>query len=452
MIISYILIIILLFHIVVFRKLIFNWNLFSAFFITTFVFSIVGILAFSFAKEYADQVFRSFKLELISDRLVFKTQIIAVTGFLLVLYGYIFGINLFFKKVKCINHFRITGSIKNNLSRTNFFFMIIVIALFLIFYLFLKRNALITGISDGLLGRQPIELIKARRSITSNYFHVIVTYNLLPFLTIVSLYLTLNRRNLFNKLLFICLFLSSFALILLLFQKRPLIIFLGTTILAFFVFKRNLYPSKKIVLSGAEKRQKRRKVFLYIGSLFSLLLLLYYSATTYEFNNLFEAIWKLSEVALTRVFGRLSMPAFLYVHYFSLPNHDHYYFTNIGLLSQIFDLNFFPDTKILYEYYSIKKNNGSLAVNSIMDFYGAFGYYGLILGNLFLGFILSCLDTFLNKLEKNNINIIFTILTFVFAYYLSQASLARSLMGYGFVFFVFTWLFLQKGFKIKLRL
>jgi len=446
MTITYILIVVLLLHIFLFKKLIFKWNVFGVFFIATILFSTIGVLIFPFLKPYFSETFRTFKLELISDHDIIKTQLIAVSGLLLVLYSYVFGIFVLYGRIKCIDHLRFEGKIKNNLSKTNLSFITIIIFLFLIIYLFLKRDILIAGIFDGLLGRQPDALLKSRRGITSNYLYVIITYNILPFMSIVSLYLMIKRKTISNRISFIVLFITSFFLILLLFQKRPLIIFLASLVLSGFVFKRNLSPKKKKI----SKKMPRRKYILYGSSLFSLLLLLYYSATTYQFQNVFQAVVKLSEVALSRVFGRLTIPSFFYVHYFPQVE-GHYGFSNIGLLSKAFSFEHFADTKVLFQYFSRNKKDGSLAINSVMDFYGAFGYYGLIIGNLFLGILISILDVFLNKLEKNNINLIFIIFCFVFAYYLSQASLPRSLLGYGFLFFVLIWMFLQKGFKIKLR-
>tara|TARA_R110002049_G_scaffold307520_2_gene508269 strand:- start:27572 stop:28927 length:1356 start_codon:yes stop_codon:yes gene_type:complete len=450
MTVTYILILVLLLHIFLFKKLIFKWSVFGVFFIATLLFSIVGILGFPFLKSYFFESFWTFKIELISNDLIIKTQILAVSGLLLVLYSYVFAIYAFYGKVKCIDLFNIEGEIKNNLSKNNFSFLTIIVFLFLIIYLFIKRDVLIAGIFDGLLGRQPDELLESRRGITSNYLYVIITYNILPFMSIVSLYLLISKKTIYARISFIIIFTTSFFLILLLFQKRPLIIFLASLVLSGFVFKKNLFLKKGQIKKIVSKKMSRRKYIIYGGFLFMLLLLLYYSATTYQFQNIFQAVLKLSEVALSRVFGRLTIPSFFYVYYFPQVG-NHYGFSNIGLFSKVFGFEHFADTKVLYQYFSRNNKEGSLAINSIMGFYGAFGYYGLVIGNLFLGILISTLDAFLNKLEKNNINLIFIVFCFVFAYYLSQASLPRSLLGYGFLFFVLLWMFLQKDFKIKLR-
>ena len=448
MAVSYILLAILLLHLVLFGKLIFKWNVFGVFFIATMLFSMVGIMAFPFFKPYFLQAFSSFKLNLITNADIVKTQTVATVGILSVLYAYVFTIALVYKRVKCINHFRIEGEIKDNLSRVNFYVLTLGVLMFIMVYLFLKRDVLLIGILQGLLGRQPDAILESRRAITSNYLYTILIYNVLPFITIASFYISLKRKKLTNKMLFLFLFAVSFFLILSLFQKRPLMIFMLSLFIAGFLFRQNLFPKK--VKKVRSKNAKKRRYFIYLGLLFILLLVLYYSATTYKFENIFEAILKLSEIVLTRVFGRLSIPAFCYIHYF--PAVEGYYgLTNIGVFSKVFGFPHFPDTQVLFSYFSATKKEGSLAINSVMDFYGAFGYVGVVFGNLFLGLFLAALDVFLDKLAKNSVNLIFIVFCFVFAYYLSQASLPRALLGYGFAFFVLTWLFLQKGFKIRLR-
>lgn len=448
MTVTYVLLAILFLHFVLFGKLIFKWNVYGVFFVATFLFSMLGIMAFPFFKPYFLNTFRSFRLDLITSADIVKTQTIATIGLLSTLYAYVFGISLAYGRLKCINHFKIKGEIKDNLSRVNFYFLTLCVLMFIMIYLLVKRDVLAIGIVQGLLGRQPDAILESRRAITSNYLYTILIYNVLPFITIASFYISLKRKHLFNKLLFLFLFSISFFLILSLFQKRPLMIFMLSLFVAGLLFKKNLSP-KKIKRVRPEKTRKR-KYIVYLGLLFILLLVLYYSATTYKFENVFEAVGKLSEIVMTRIFGRLSIPAFCYVHYF--PEVGGYYgLTNIGLLSSIFGFQHFPDTQVLFEYYSTADKEGSMAINSVMDFYGAFGYLGVVFGNILLGGLLAMLDTFLDMLEKNSLNLVFIVFCFVFAYYLSQASLPRALLGYGFAFFVLTWIFLQKGFKIRLR-
>lgn len=448
MIITYILIFLLVLNIYLFRKLIFKWNVFSVFFISTLIFSTVGVLVFPFIKQYVIHTFWTFDFSSITRQVIIKTQLIAVFSVLLILYSYSFMMKIVYGKIKVINHINITGKLKDNISRSNYFFILFCIGFFLLVYLFLKRKVLYTGFFEGLIYRDPSALLVSRKEITSSYLYVIITYNLLPFITLISLYLAISKNSLFNKFVLYILVITSSVLILLLFQKRPLILFLLCIILSTFIFKRNLKKTKNKKLKS--NKSNRKRFVIYGVLLFSLLMLLYYTSTNYQFNNIFQGVSKLTEVALTRVFGRLSIPSFFYVSYFPEVN-SHYGIRNIGTLSKVFRYEVFLDTQELFKHFSKREKQGTLAINSIMDFYGAFGYYGLFIGNIILGFFIGALDVLLNKLEKNAVNMVFTIFCFVFAYYLSQASFARSLLGYGFFFFVLTWFFLQKGFKIKFR-
>lgn len=448
--VTYILIFVLLLHMYIFRKLIFNWNVYGVFFISNLIFSLIGIILFPFIKEYVVVTFWTFKLNLITDYVIIKTQIIALSAVLISLYSYAFIMFVKFNKIKCINHLEIKNPIENNISNINYYFLLLIIGIFLFFYLIINRDIIYDGFFKGLIGRDPAILLSSRRRITSNYIYVIITYNLLPFLTIVALYMSMSYKSLLNKFLFYSILTISVILILLLFQKRPLILFLLTLIISSIVFRKHVKKKKLKVKKPKTKKQIRKKIITYGIALFALLMILYYSSTNYKFENIVQATIKLTEVSLTRVLGRLSMPSFLYISYF--PDIDgHYGLRNIGMLSKILGFEIYGDTKILFKYFGKHNLDGNVAIGSIIDFYGGFGYYGVLFGSMLIGSFLGILDILLNKLKKNSSNIIFIIFCFIFGYYLSQASFARSLMGYGFFFFTITWLFLQKEFKIKLR-
>src|SRR5690606_23366367 len=153
------------------------------------------------------------------------------------LYAYAFGISLVYGRLKCINHFKIESEIKDNLSSVNFYFLTLCVLMFIMIYLLINREVLAIGIAQGLLGRQPDAILESWRAITSNYLYTILIYNVLPFITIASFYISLKRKRLFNKLLFLFLFTISFFLILSLFQKRPLIIFMLSLFVSGLFFK-----------------------------------------------------------------------------------------------------------------------------------------------------------------------------------------------------------------------
>jgi oligosaccharide repeat unit polymerase len=365
--------------------MIFKWNMFGVFFISTLIFSTVGILLFPFMFSFVKEGFWVFNFDMLTDEIIIKTQIISVVSLLLVLYSYAFGILMFKSKVVAINHFQYQEKITHNLSKTNFYTLLILIAIFLIGYVILKRNVLVYGIINGLIGRDSVATIISRRAISSNYLYVIITYNLLPFLSMVAYFIYIRRRNWQNLLLFFIVFFVSLLLILLLFQKRPLILFLLTFMLTAYAFKGLVVKRKrkKIVIKGSAKM----KYIIYGAASFSVLLLLFYSATNYKFDTVSQAVVKLSEVTFLRIFGRLAIPPFYYVHHF--PDIKPFYpISNIGMLTKVLHMDLFSDRADLFVYYTKRHKEGSLAINVLFDFYGAFGYCGVVLGSLFLGVFL----------------------------------------------------------------
>ncbi len=120
-------------------------------------------------------------------------------------------------------------------------------------------------------------------------------------------------------------------------------------------------------------------------------------------------------------------------------------FRNIGMLSKILGTNLYPDTSILFKYYYGFK--GSVATSSIMDFYGAFGVLGWVIGSILLGIGLNRMDSFLSRLPKNTGNIVLIIFMFLTVLYFSQASVARSMMGYGGIIFLSLWFILKNKFQ-----
>ena len=178
--------------------------------------------------------------------------------------------------------------------------------------------------------------------------------------------------------------------------------------------------------------------------------MLYYYQTTLIFDNIFQAISKLALISTSRIIGRLSLPSFMYVHYF--PNVESYYgISNIGMLANILGNPVYENSKAVYTYFTNGREDGSVAIASIFDFYGAFGWKGLFLGSCSLGLVFSFLNKIIHSLERNISTILITIFSFITVYYLSQASVAKSLMSYGGVFFVGIWLATLQNFKILIR-
>ena len=136
----------------------------------------------------------------------------------------------------------------------------------------------------------------------------------------------------------------------------------------------------------------------------------------------------------------------MYVNYF--PDiHDFYGLNNVGLLAKIFGNQTYLDSKETFIYYSNVGIDGSLAASSFIDSYGQGGIAFSILYGFIISFIIIALDNFAFRSKTYTSKTFLTISGFIFLYYLSQASVFRSMLGYGGIFYFLLWVLF---FKIKL--
>lgn len=238
---------------------------------------------------------------------------------------------------------------------------------------------------------------------------------------------------------------TTFVFLFLTFQKRPLLIFLICLFFAnltggvysdkFKMWMAHL-PNLKNILSPSLLRKSLVFSFLLFG-----ILVLFYKLTMDE-----APIEFIMAVTFDRIFGRLSIMALMYSHYFPLVE-PHYGLSNIGLFSSLLGTDLYMDTIEVPKFFdNFWTGEGSGAINALYDFYGAFGWYGVIFGSFGLGIIMNMLDRWLLSLPASCINRALYICMLVFSYHLSQASVPRSLSTYGGAFFLLVW------FMFKVRL
>jgi hypothetical protein len=169
----------------------------------------------------------------------------------------------------------------------------------------------------------------------------------------------------------------------------------------------------------------------------------YSSSNEYSIGSLFI---KYLEIAISRIIGRLSIPALYYISYF--PTIDDFYgLTNVGIFSKIFDFNLYPDSVILFSYFSKINVEGSFASSIYIDAYCQYGWISLIFWSVVVGVVLFLLQNTLNKILNKFSFIVFTVFSIIYVYYFSQASIFRATLGYGGILFLFCWFLLFKRIK-----
>lgn len=237
----------------------------------------------------------------------------------------------------------------------------------------------------------------------------------------------------------------TLAFLFLTFEKRPLLIFLICLFFANLVG--GVYSEKFRILNKIPRTTQLfssslfRKLFVFTLFLFSILAL-FYKLTMDE-----APVEFVMAVTFDRIFGRLSIMSIMYSHYFPLIE-PHYGLSNIGLLSSLLNTELYMDTiEVLKFFNNSWTGEGSGAINAFYDFYGAFGWQGVIFGAFGLGIAMNILDRWLISLPASSINKALYICMLVFSYYLSQASVPRSLSTYGGGFFLMVWFLFKARFS-----
>jgi hypothetical protein len=433
----------LLVGLLIHRRVVFALNTLGVFVMSYLVFVDIGVLALPWVQDSLSMWFPAFRyLHLITESQMVQAMVLVTGGIFLVVLSYMFS------------HFVSTGG-KLLLSGPNLLrtqatrrlgFSPIGLGIFggtaLLLacgYAVSKGSVLFTGIEQGFIGGDPSSVLASRRGVTDSYIYVQLSYNIVPFCGVATWLWYLLRGGPWLRAYAITYNILAAGLLVLLFQKRPLVLFLGSLVLVSLW----VYSGKRGYSSVFADRQSRRKLLKYGSLTFALLMGLYFLHTTIGRNGegILSTIGTLSEVVILRVVGRLAMPAAMYVHYF--PNvESHYGFSNIGLLSSLLDLPAYADTPVVFEYFT-GSSNGAVAASSLMDFYGAFGWFGWFVGSMLLGLLLYRLDLWLMRLEFSGSTMLAVVFSFIFVYYLSQASVPRASLGYGGGVFLAIWLLIR---------
>ena len=415
-------------------------NKFILFFVLCqFLFVGAGLIVFGFLdRGILYYLFPSFSFSSLSDWHFIKASLIVYLGTLVTVF---FSFSFFIYSEAGISNLK-NKQLYNIITSINgpvlSFLTIVVLFSCSVFIVanYLSMAHLISATDVSELSKS----LEMRTEATSNYILVLIVYNLAPAVALAALVYYLKNRSFINAAVFVILFTLAFLSLLLTFQKRPLIVFLGGIVVVLLIYLNYDKNADNFSLIHI-----LRISWKYIAVLFLILLCLYYFYTGYRFeNSIFTTIAKLLEIVVSRVLGRLSLPAAMYADYF--PRVEEFYgLTNIGLLSSILDSHLFLDTKYVFTYYSDSSLSGNVAASVFIDAYGQGGFLSV----LTYGFIVSLILVFVNNLFiRHSSSSASSILIFsygcIFVYYLSQASLFRSLLGYGGIIYFFVWFFTIK--------
>jgi hypothetical protein len=272
-------------------------------------------------------------------------------------------------------------------------------------------------------------MLELRDRATSNYLMVLAVYNLLPAIAVASFLYALQARSRAATILFLVAFCCASICLILTFQKRPLLIFLIIMGLAFAVRRGGFAAqSWKVMALGAP--------MVTLAAMIST-----YFLNGYRQYPFAVAVKVGSHVLMTRTLGRLAFPATMYVDYY--PDHHPYYgLSNIGMLASLTGNPAYLDTFDVFSHYSNTVTRGSVAASVFIDAWGQAGFVGVVIYGVIVGLSLIAVTRLVSLTEKPSSRAFLITAGMLFVFYLSQASIFRSLMGYGGLWFFLTWLVL----------
>jgi hypothetical protein len=279
------------------------------------------------------------------------------------------------------------------------------------------------------------DFVDLRYQAVSNYLVTLLVYNFAPAVSLLALLNFSMSRRRKDLLVFVFSFVVTATALALTFQKRPLMVYVGACVLLWYLFER--------WRQGLDVRIDYKRLlargWIYVPLMIGVVFFFYYVQTGHRFYMSFvETIPVLLETIVTRIVGRLSLPAAMYVDFF--PNFaPHYGLTNVGLFSTLFGFELFEDSRVVFAAYAYGGQIGAVAASVFIDAYGQGGVpfvilYGIIVAALILGF-----DRISEISENGPKRIYSVVFGVVFFYYLSQASVYRSALGYGGVFYWLVW-------------
>lgn len=405
------------------------------FFVTCqFTFIGLGLGIFSIYPSTASALFPDLYLVTITTEDYQKAHALILTGSTTVIAAYFILTKFVFGEVG--NSLR---TIKTpSLNRNTFYLSLIPVVLLSIPFVF---QGLLIG--KEILGmNSSFEIFQVgvlRNRAISNYLEALFVYNVVPAFGLVCVIAYLSVKNKFSLVLTGLVFVLVSLLLFVTIQKRPLIIFWALCFFSWWFYNSNVKGNIGTMVPLVR--------VMFVGGIlaFVFLFVSYYLYTGYRFDLPFmEAAVKIIEALFSRIFGRLALPAAMYIDYFP-SQHSFYGLSNVGLISKIFGTELYYDTWDVFNYYHIVSGGvpfiykGTVASSLFLDAFGQQGFVMVFPYGIIVGFGIASFSRIGLVIKHLDSRAYWYATSGLFLYYLSQASLFRSLLGYGWVFFAIIW-------------
>ncbi len=271
-------------------------------------------------------------------------------------------------------------------------------------------------------------------------------YNFLPYVAFCGILVFLKKRTL-ATLFFVPAFIvavwGKFALV----HKEPLMILLIQCFIAWILLRA---PHKRLAQLRPAKFSVMSAVWV-LGIVFLVLSYLFmFTHDLRDVGGLPEQLSFASTMAWERLFARMPN-GYLYIADTIPSVFPHYGFNNSLLWTKLFGGDYFDLNRVAYLTANPDREFGSIASDSLSNFYGGFGFAGLIVLSLLQGLLLAGIDRWISRQAATLGWLTLLIFLMVFSFYLTETTLFRALLGFGGVSFLVHALFLNKRHRPQTR-
>jgi hypothetical protein len=256
-----------------------------------------------------------------------------------------------------------------------------------------------------------------RDTSSASRIYAMVAFNILPFLAIVLWTHLNNVRKLFplQLVLLLIALLSRFSCL----QKQPVIVLILCIGFIWIELRK-----RKDAASGAKYAILFSFCFIVLVGLYLITTILDMEGSIYH--------------AVSRSFGRTSIVYVLYAELFP-SQMDFYGFTNIETLMQLTGRTPFQANRELFFLFT-GESTGSMATDSLLNYYGAYGFAGLIGGSFIQGMLLGVVDKWMDLGRPTVLRCCTKVFILSSCFYLAETTIFGAALGFGgAVFAVLHW-------------
>ncbi len=258
---------------------------------------------------------------------------------------------------------------------------------------------------------------------------VTVTYNLLPFAALCGIIIFWRQRSLSTWVFVPTFFLACLGKVILV-HKEPLTVFVIQCCIVWFLLRANQGQNDDDVKFHRASTLVRGAAAVFVTFAIMTLLMWKTHELDYFVASPIEEIKMSAKLVLERVFGRVSN-GYIYIADMVPDRYPHYGFHNSLMWARAMGGEFVPINKEIFLDTHSNMWAGSISSDSLINYYGGFGMWGLIGFSTLQGMFLAGIDLWISRRPATLGWLVVLVFMMSFCFYLTETTLFGALMGFG---------------------